>query len=440
MALVATEGGKRSSRIFRLPKANHTSLMTLWTMIRLALMVAESICIQLLGFEVFNLEKMEEEGLGASYHQPLVICMIAGGVVVNYTSSRKPFLRILHDSSEPIYIAFFTLTGMTLALPALLPNLPSAALVFGLRLGGIAIGSYWGGRLGGSKPLHYEHYWMAFITQAGVALGLCSKVTSDFEFGPVIALCVTAEVVCAQILGPICFKSAIIAVGEAQNKGEAHVGNYAPGQTPAPLVHSASSRPSPRSAIVIGMDPDATALVSRLRARSWTVVQTDPQLRNLSAPPDDPSAYQRYVAKKTRGVNAPSLAAPLLGGASDEPEAALFASASALEKSLDVVVLMLPSHEESLAVCRLLAASTDMFHEIYGTQTTLTQLLITVHDPANEPHYLELKEDVKEHFKVTPIVQHAALPNLLAEVLHPECHWSHQLDNNLAGEEERGDV
>ena len=51
-------------------------------------------------------------------------------------------------------------------LDALLPSLPTAALIFTLRFLGISIGSYWGGRLGGSKPEHYQRYWMAFITQA----------------------------------------------------------------------------------------------------------------------------------------------------------------------------------------------------------------------------------------------------------------------------------
>jgi hypothetical protein len=38
---------------------------------------------------------------------------------------------------------------------------------------------------------------------------------------------------------------------------------------------------------------------------------------------------------------------------------------------------------------------------------------------------------LNSEFRVTPVVQHAAMPNLLAEVLHPECHWSHALDNEV---------
>ena len=78
-------------------------------------------------FENSSTRKLQAAGGGASgahthmdsLHQPLVIAMAAGFVVVNFTSSRRSFLRILHDSSEPVYICFFTLTGMTLQLDAL---------------------------------------------------------------------------------------------------------------------------------------------------------------------------------------------------------------------------------------------------------------------------------------------------------------------------------
>ena len=85
-----------------------------------------------------------------------------------------------------------------------------------------------------------------------------------------LTLTVTAEVVCNQMLGPILFKAAIISVGEAHNTGEAHKGDYAPGQTPPPIAHSAASHPSPRCALVVAdrADASADALVGRLTARS----------------------------------------------------------------------------------------------------------------------------------------------------------------------------
>lgn len=104
-------------------------------------------------------------------------------------------------SPSQVYIAFFTLTGCTLQLSALLPNLPTAGLIFSLRLGGMALGSYWGGVLGGADAQHSQRYWMVFVTQAGVTLGLAQQIGVQFEdsFGGVLALCFTAEVVLNQV-------------------------------------------------------------------------------------------------------------------------------------------------------------------------------------------------------------------------------------------------
>ena len=199
-------------------------------------------------------------------HQPLIISMVAGFVVVKFTSSRRSFLRILHDSSEPVYIAFFTLTGMTLQIETLLPNLPTALLIFTLRLLGICVGAFWGGKLGGAPKMHYERFWMTFVTQAGVTLGLAQRIGVQFadSFGSRLALCVTAEVVFNQLVGPLLFKAAILGVGEAHTQYEPHNG---PGQ----LGISAPSRPKPRSGVLVAAsrDPEAVALRSRLVARGW---------------------------------------------------------------------------------------------------------------------------------------------------------------------------
>ena len=158
--------------------------------------------------------------------------MVAGFTIVNFTSSRKDFLQLLHISSTPVFVAFFTLAGAAhppsssphpglqphapqacnpthlrpatprtpgcnpthtrpatprtpglqphaprppgacLKMGSLAANLPLASFVFTLRFGGILLGSYVGGRTGGCPPEQYERFWMGFITQAGGALSL----------------------------------------------------------------------------------------------------------------------------------------------------------------------------------------------------------------------------------------------------------------------------
>eukprot|EP00966_Prymnesium_polylepis_P188538 4368888-Prymnesium_polylepis.1 len=56
---------------------------------------------------------------------------------------------------------------------------------------------------------------MAFMTQAGVTLGLAAKVSSDFAWGADFSTAVVAVVVLNQVVGPPLFKYAIISAGEA---------------------------------------------------------------------------------------------------------------------------------------------------------------------------------------------------------------------------------
>ena len=68
---------------------------------------------------------------------------------------------LLHDSSEPVYLAFFTLTGAALQLGSLVGSLPAATLTFALRLVGIVAGTRLGGHFGNAPPEHTDTYWMA---------------------------------------------------------------------------------------------------------------------------------------------------------------------------------------------------------------------------------------------------------------------------------------
>ena len=71
---------------------------------------------------------------------------------------------------------------------------------------------------------------------------------------------------------------------------------------------------------------------------------------------------------------------------------------------------------------------------IHEQQTATPQVLVRLLHPSAEEDLL--REDLPA-FNVTPILSgRVALPNLLAEVLHPQCHWSHELDNSLEDEDE----
>ena len=452
----------------------------LWLGAKLGLMLTESLVMQATGFEIFQTEEFSEEAFGRSFHQPLVISMVAGFLVVNFTSSRRPLLRILHDSSEPVYIAFFTLTGMTLQLESLVANLSTAVLIWALRFVGVVLGSYWGGRLGGSEPQHYERYWMVFLTQAGVTLGLAQRIAGQYPttFGPSLATCVTAVVVLNQLIGPLLFKAAIIGVGEAH-------GSYSPGN--GPLGVTPPTRPKPRNGVVVAaqQDPEATALCARLASRGWSLSRCDalfphpgPQktpgledgasarreerLSTLAKGTSDPRLAARLHpliaatsgapaaepvgrAAHAAGVGGPSrvgaLAEPLLAGRLD-PEGGGLAEDALTElhllwaiaglESLDTLVLLLPTDDETIRVLRLLGSASALLPLVHQRQTSMPQVVVRLVDPSSEATVLAQAALHLSAFEVTPVVEGAALPNLLAEVLHPDCHWTKKLDNSPA--------
>ena len=185
--------------------------------------------------------------------EPLLICMIAGFLVTNYSQYRTEFLKILHDSGPPIYIAFFTLTGASLELDILTKTWPITLALFVVRLGAIFIGSFSGGTLAGD-PLRYNRIaWMAYVTQAGVGLGLAKEVAVEFpEWGAAFATVIISVIVLNQIIGPPFFKSAIKSVGEAH----------------LPATHEFDGV---RDAIIFGLEGQSLALARQLRAHGWQV-------------------------------------------------------------------------------------------------------------------------------------------------------------------------
>ena len=50
---------------------------------------------------------------------------------------------------------------------------------------------------------HYTTYWMAFLTQAGVTLGLASNVSDKFAWGPDFSASIVSVVVINQMIGPV---------------------------------------------------------------------------------------------------------------------------------------------------------------------------------------------------------------------------------------------
>ena len=158
-----------------------------------------------------------EQFYGLSFHlEPMLICMTAGFQVRNFSRSGNVFMEKINNSSLPIYVIFFSLTGAALDLHVL-GNIWMIAIILVLsRSIFIWIGAYVGSVLSGDPPGFRRMSGLSFITQAGVSLGLAGIVVRRFpEWGHILGAVIVAIISINQIIGPVTFKMALMRVGEA---------------------------------------------------------------------------------------------------------------------------------------------------------------------------------------------------------------------------------
>lgn len=215
------------------------------------------VVIILIGYSVYLLD----DGLAHFSHQllgfefslePLIICIIGSFYVTNYTKNKLEFLNILDKAFPIIYAAFFTLTGASLSLYALMDASLIAGIFFLIRLASIVTGNYFGGVMA-SDPWPQIHLgWMPYITQAGVALGLTAVVSNSFTFGADFAAFIIAIIVINEIVGPPLFKYALTKIGENRNRGNFKYDGI-------------------RDAIILGYESQSVSLARQLKENGWKV-------------------------------------------------------------------------------------------------------------------------------------------------------------------------
>lgn len=215
-----------------------------------------------LGYGVFELAGFvkhytEHHGPFEFALEPLLICMIASFYVTNWTRYRNDLSDILHRLGPPVYVAFFTLTGASLALNILVSVWPIALALVVVRLVGIFIGSFTGGVISKQPMAHNRISWMAYVTQAGVGLGLAKEVVVAFpEIGVGFSTMIIAVIVINQLIGPPGLKFAIQHVGESHLKGQHLEGN---------------GEDTPRDVVIFGLNPRSLALAKQLAMHNWNI-------------------------------------------------------------------------------------------------------------------------------------------------------------------------
>jgi len=186
--------------------------------------------------------------------EPLLICMVAGFVVTNFTSFRTDFERILNLTGPPVYLVFFTLAGASLNMEVLARTWPIALALFAVRLVAIFIGSFFGGVAAGEPMRLNRIAWMSFVTQAGIGLGLAKEVAVEFpDWGAAFATTIISVIVLNQVVGPPLFKWALGLAGESR----VGAGRRDLESTP--------------TALIFGLEGQALALARQLHDHGWQV-------------------------------------------------------------------------------------------------------------------------------------------------------------------------
>lgn len=262
---------------------------------------------------------------GVEFHfEPLLACITASFTITNYTKYRPEFQKLLHNIAPYVYVAFFTLIGVSMSVDVLITVWFAALLFFGLRLVAMMVGAVAGGLLAKDPVKWLKIGWMPYVTQAGVGLGLATEVANEFpEWGQDFATVVIAVIVLNQILGPPLYKWAISYIGEDHSRA----------QTP--------TFDGVRDAVIFGLDPQSLALARQLIQNNWNT-------RVVTMVEDiDPKNYPDVTIVPVKEISADTMQQLEMG-------------------KVEAAVLMLKD-DKNYQICELL-------YENYGTKDIVVRL------------------------------------------------------------------
>jgi len=221
--------------------------------------VVKNVLVLLIGYGIFLLADV----LGPQTHhllgfefsiEPLLVCVLGGFWITNFGINSVEFEEVIHEFGPPVYVAFFTLTGASLALDILVDTWHIALALFGVRLFALFVGSLTGGAIAGEPGRNNRISWMAYVTQAGIGLGLAKGVVVVFpEWGAAFATMIISVIVANQIVGPPLFKWVIHIVGESHERADVdHFDGV-------------------RDAVIFGLEGQSLALARQLESHGWVV-------------------------------------------------------------------------------------------------------------------------------------------------------------------------
>ncbi len=145
----------------------------------------------------------------------LLICIVAGLIVRNFSHFEHDLLHPLETVSLPVFIVFFTVAGANVDLRATWEVLPLALAVCAVRALAFVFAGRFGGRAGKEPESVQRLAWLGYLPQAGVTLGLLGIASEALPMlaEPILALGM-AIVAVNLMVGPITLRLALRKAGE----------------------------------------------------------------------------------------------------------------------------------------------------------------------------------------------------------------------------------
>ncbi len=175
--------------------------------------------------------------VSAALHLELLLVFIVAGVVVrNFSKFEHELLHPLETVSLPVFIVFFTTAGAKVDLLATWGVLPIALAICGARAVGYVVAGQLGGRIGKEPAPVRKLAWLGYLPQAGVTLGLVGLATNSLpeELSATIATLGMAVVAVNLLVGPISLRVALRMAGEIGSAAEAVEEQAAPEELVGP--------------------------------------------------------------------------------------------------------------------------------------------------------------------------------------------------------------
>ena len=165
--------------------------------------------------------------------EPLLIFIVVGFAVRNFSEFAQDLLAPLSMVSLPVFVVFFTTAGAAIDLPMTLAVLPMALALVLMRGFGYWLSAKFGNWIGGEPPAVANNAWYAYLPQAGMTLGFVALASSRVQaLGDEIAALGLACVAINLLVGPILLRVALARAGELPREGEVLAGEVAPATSP----------------------------------------------------------------------------------------------------------------------------------------------------------------------------------------------------------------